>query len=200
LNTVVLSKRKIVPEYNLKKAQLAFFIGQKVNVTDIFPTIIDSSLTILSDEMTLVPDQETAEDNDSPESAAKASPPPPPECGMPKYAPRYGYVEGNDEMLIFYTKKLEEKKYGSKTNIYLNGFFMCFFIIELQITFESNTPDIDWSADVDAASIEVKDQMVSFRTPKFLASTNARTAVKIILRQRDRVLKPLDYFYIQKCN
>jgi hypothetical protein len=66
------------------------------------------------------------EDDKSTESAAKSNPSPPPDCRMYKYAPRRGYTEGNQEILIFYTKKLEEKKYGSKKIIYLNLFLMFF--------------------------------------------------------------------------
>jgi len=197
----VLSKRQIVPEYNLKIGQLAFCIGQKQNLNERFPRIINPELTIFSDEMIIVPDQGTGEDNISTESTAKSNPsPPPPDCLMYKYRPRYGYTEGDEEILIFYTKKLEEKKYGSKINIYLYEFVMCFSIKELQIKFQSDTPGIDWSEEVDAATIEVKNEMVSFKTPKFLPSINEPTAVKIILQQRDRVLLPLQYSYILKCN
>ncbi len=77
---------------------------------------------------------------------------------------------------------------------------MFFFIIELQITFQSDTPNINWSAEVNASTIEVKDQMVSFRTPSLLSFNNPPNRVKIILQQRDRTLQSLEYFYIQKCN
>jgi len=116
----MLSKRQIVGEYNLKKAQLAFFIGQKHDVNDIFPTIINPSLIIFSEDMIMVSDEGTVEDEKSTESAAKSNPSPPPECLMRNYAPRRGYTDGDQEILIFYEKKLEEKKYGSKKIIYLN--------------------------------------------------------------------------------
>jgi hypothetical protein len=151
--------------------------------------------------MILVPDEGTTEDDRSDEPAAISNVPPPPECRMYKYAPRYGYTQGNDEMLIFFTRKLEEKKYGSKKNTDLHQFVIYFSIIELQIRFESVTPNINWSAEINTADIEVKDPMVSFRIPKFPFSINARTAVKIILQQRDRMLeKSLEYFYIPPCN
>ncbi len=33
-------------------------------------------------------------------------------CRMYKYAPRSGYTDSNDEVLIFFTNKLKPKKYG----------------------------------------------------------------------------------------
>lgn len=33
-------------------------------------------------------------------------------CQIYKYAPRTGYTESNDEILIFFTNKLKTKKYG----------------------------------------------------------------------------------------
>ena len=96
--------------------------GQKLNINDKFPTIIDPYVSIISDEMTLIPDQESIEDNESTKSTTESNSSSPPECRMYKYASRYGYTEGNDEVLIFYNKKLEEKKYGSKNNIYFYEF------------------------------------------------------------------------------
>lgn len=38
-------------------------------------------------------------------------------CYMRKYAPRYGYTDGGEEMIILFTTKLNEKKYGSTKNV-----------------------------------------------------------------------------------
>ncbi|CAF4159896.1 unnamed protein product, partial [Rotaria sordida] len=170
------SGKKIVHEYNLKKTQLAFTIGRKININDRFPRILDSHLTIYSDEMMEDTEKETVEDTKSTESVAQSNSPPP-DCRMYKYAPRSGYTTGNEEVLIFYTKKLENK-YG--------------------ITFEYDTPNINEQTSFPAIDIEVKGQMVSFKTPIFPYSINEPTPVKIILQQKDRMLETLRYFYVPK--
>ncbi|CAF0849512.1 unnamed protein product [Rotaria sordida] len=173
------SGTKIVHEYNLKKTQLAFTIGRKINIDDRFPTILDSHLTIYSDEMMEDTEKETVEDTKSTESVAQSNSPPP-DCRMYKYAPRSGYTTGNEEVLIFYTNKLE-KKYGN-----------------LLVTFEYDTPNINEQTSFPAIDIEVKGQMVSFKTPIFPYSINEPTPVKIILQQKDRMLETLRYFYVPK--
>ncbi len=103
-----LSKRKMVAEYQLKQAHLAFFIGKRINPTDNFPRVIDLGLTELSEEMTLFPDASTGS------SAQPKSPP----CNVYQYAPRYGYTDGNDLMLVFLTRKPNERINGSKKNYF----------------------------------------------------------------------------------
>ncbi|CAF4732012.1 unnamed protein product [Rotaria sp. Silwood1] len=172
------SGRKIVQEYNLKKTQLAFTIGRKKNIEDKFPTILDLGLTIYSEEMVEDAEKEIVEDTRPTESVVQSHSPPP-DCRMYKYAPRYGYTTGKEEVLIFYTKKLEENKYGN-----------------LQITFQYDTSNIGSQTSFAATDIEVKGQMVSFRTPLFPYSINEPTPVKIILQQKERMLETLRYFYV----
>ena len=102
----------MVAQYNLKKARLAFFLGQKFDINDRFPTMIDSHLPVFSDELILVPSETTGED----EKTAQSTTLPPPVCQVDKYAPHYGFGKGDDEMLVFLTRKPEENKYGSKKN------------------------------------------------------------------------------------
>ncbi|CAF3462000.1 unnamed protein product [Rotaria sp. Silwood1] len=172
------SGRKIVQEYNLKKTQLAFTIGRKINIEDKFPTILDLGLTIYSEEMVEDAEKEIVEDTRPTESVVQSHSPPP-DCRMYKYAPRYGYTTGKEEVLIFYTKKLEENKYGN-----------------LQVTFQYDISNIEWQTSFAATDIEVKGQMVSFRTPLFPYSINEPTPVKIILQQKERMLETLRYFYV----
>jgi hypothetical protein len=68
----------------------------------------------------------------------------------------------------------------------------------LKITFECNT--LQWSALVAAHDIEVKDQMVAFKTPCFPFSIIELTPANIILQQEKRMLEKLKYFYVPKCN
>lgn len=60
--------------------------------------------------------------------------------------------------------------------------------------FKYDTSDIHWEASV--LNLEVKDQMISFRTPTFPYSIDTCITVNIILRQRRRVLDPLTFDYI----
>ena len=109
-----LSKRQIVPYYNLKRARLAFFLGQKLNLNEPFPTMIDSHGLILSDEFILLPTEKN-DDNDKPvESTGQSDPLPSHVCRIDRYAPHFGYTIGSDEMLLSLTKKPEETKYGSR--------------------------------------------------------------------------------------
>ncbi|CAF4364653.1 unnamed protein product [Rotaria sp. Silwood2] len=174
------SGRKIVQEYNLKRTQLAFTIGTKINVNDSFPTILNPHLTIYSEEMVEDAEKETVEDTKLTESVTQPILPPP-ECPWYKYAPRCGYTTGEEEVLIFYKKKLEENTYGN-----------------LQVTFEYGMPNIGWQTSFPATNIEVKGQMVSFKTPAFPYFINEPTPVKIVLQQKGRMLEALQYFYVPK--
>jgi len=73
-----------------------------------------------------------------------------------------------------------------------------FLLIELQVTFEYDTSEVQWSASV--VDLEVKDQMVYFKTPSFPYSITELTPVKIIFRQRKRILEPLEFSYLPICN
>ncbi|CAF3316721.1 unnamed protein product [Rotaria socialis] len=180
-NDIVLnlsSGRQIVKEYNIKSMQLAFVIAIKNNINDTFPKEIVSDLTAYSEEMTDTNEKESLDEN-NPTDSIKKSIFPPPDCRMYKYAPRNGSTQGNEEVLIFYTKKLEENKYGN-----------------IQVMFESDTDDIHWQPPALAIDVEVKGQMVSFKTPYFPFQIDKLVPVKIILRQNERILEPLRYFYV----
>ncbi|CAF4035794.1 unnamed protein product [Rotaria magnacalcarata] len=180
-NDIVLnlsSGRQIVKEYNVKSMQLAFVIGIQNNINDTFPKEIVPDLTAYSEEMTDTNEKESLNEN-NPTDSIKKSIFPPPDCRMYKYAPRNGSTQGNEEVLIFYTKKLEENKYGN-----------------VQVTFESDTDDIHWQPPALAIDVEVKGQMVSLKTPCFPFQIDKLVPVKIILRQNERILEPLRYFYV----
>jgi hypothetical protein len=109
-----ISKREMVAQYNLKKAHLAFFIGEKINANSEFPQVIEPRLTEFSEIMTLVSDGPTDKSNSSSL----------PDCGVDQYAPRYGYTDGGDLMLIFLTRKPDERKNGSRKNSFFSKFFI----------------------------------------------------------------------------
>lgn len=54
----------------------------------------------------------------------------PPVCRVYKYAPRYGFDRGEEEMVIFLTNKLEPMKYGGSTSF---SFFIQMSSLFLQI-------------------------------------------------------------------
>lgn len=188
----------MVQEYNLKKMELAFSIGQKLNLNDRFPTIVDGDVIVFSEEMFDNFEKETSEVIEHTESLTNSPAPP---CHVKKYAPKYGYARGNDDLLIFYEKKLEEKKYGGNTYYILKAVFIWFLFSKgLEVTFVCALSNLNWSKKLDTQDVYVKDQMVSFKTPFFPFAYHESIPVDIKLQQRDRVLENLRYFYIPESN
>ncbi len=70
--------------------------------------------------------------------------------------------------------------------------------IELQVSFEYDTPLNHWSEPV--LDLEVKDQMVSFRTPRFPFSIDQCITVDIVLKQKRRSVEPMKFDYIPSGN
>lgn len=68
----------------------------------------------------------------------------------------------------------------------------------MQIIFQSDKSNINWSEEVN--DIEVENNMVSFRVPKFPHLVKEQIPMKIILQQKDRITESLQYHYIPKCN
>ncbi len=62
------------------------------------------------------------------------------------------------------------------------------------MTFEYDSAVHHWVEPV--LDLEVKDQMVSFRTPSFPYSIDSCTTVNVVLKQRTRILEPLQFVYI----
>ncbi|CAF4499200.1 unnamed protein product [Rotaria sp. Silwood2] len=173
------SAKDTIKEFNLEKAQLAFTIGKKTIEDNNITYIVCSQTTVFSEEMT-----ENIRESDLVNAPTESTIVRPhslisSDCRMYKYAPRSGFTDTNDEILIFYTNKLKPSKYG-----------------ELQVTFEFDGPTDHWSASV--LELEVKDQMVSFRTPYFPFSIDKTTTVNIILKQEKTLLEPLTFDYIPR--
>jgi hypothetical protein len=107
-------------EFNLDICQLAFTIGEKTIRNGITTYIAYACTTAFSDEMSETVGRELDSDNAPTESttrrshSSKSS-----NCGVYKYAPRNGYTDSNDEVLIFLTNKLKPKRYGGKIIIFL---------------------------------------------------------------------------------
>ncbi|CAF1026866.1 unnamed protein product [Rotaria sordida] len=174
------SVKDTIKEFNLEKAQLAFTIGKKAMENNNVTFIVFNRTTVFSEEMPENISRESdLDDVPSVPTIVRSHPLSPSECRMYKYAPRSGFTDSNDEILIFYTSKLKLKKYG-----------------ELQVMFEFDGSTDHWSTSV--LDLDVKDQMVSFRTPYFPLSINRTTTVNIILKQEKRVLEPLTFNYIPR--
>ncbi|CAF3894940.1 unnamed protein product [Rotaria sordida] len=174
------SVKDTIKEFNLEKAQLAFTIGKKTMENNNVTFIVFNRTTVFSEEMAENISRESdLDDVPSVPTIVRSHPLSPSECRMYKYAPRSGFTDSNDEILIFYTSKLKLKKYG-----------------ELQVMFEFDGSTDHWSTSV--LDLDVKDQMVSFRTPYFPLSINRTTTVNIILKQEKRVLEPLTFNYIPR--
>ncbi len=172
-----------IKEFNLDRPQLAFTLGRK---TDGNLCVFYTCTTQFSDEIEI-----TGRGSDSDRSHI----PKPSICQMYKYAPRNGYTDGNDEVLMFFTNKLKQNRYGGEIKIFvLIDFFSFYLSIDLEVTFEYDTSDHHWSAPV--LDLEVNDQMISFRTPTFPFQIDSRTTVNVILKQRKRTFEPLQFDYI----
>ncbi|CAF1022539.1 unnamed protein product [Adineta steineri] len=170
--------RDTIKEFNLDKAQLAFTVGKKV-IDTTNTTIVYALTTIFSNEIIDTTSKELDFDNTPTESKTLRSHPPKlSECFMYKYAPRQGHRNSKDEVLIFYTNGLQLKTYG-----------------ELEVIFECEIFDGKWWSQP-VLDLEVKNQMVSFRTPIFPYTINDITPVNIILRQKKRTLEQLIFNYI----
>jgi hypothetical protein len=103
--------KNITREYDLKKSQLAFTIGKKLNENDKFPTILYLDTTIFSEDMMENHKDEPDADNET-ESSSTKSDASSHLCRMYRYAPRKGYTDEHEEVLIFYTGKIGVRTYG----------------------------------------------------------------------------------------
>ncbi|CAF4276781.1 unnamed protein product, partial [Rotaria socialis] len=161
----LLSIKDTIKEFNLEKAQLAISIGKKATNTNDNDTIwiIYNRTTVLSDELIQQFGKESyANCTPSGTSSVRFNSSEESDCRVYKYAPKFSYADSSDEILIFYTNRLQLKKYG-----------------ELQVTFEFEGPNDKWTEP--ALELEVIDRMVSFRAPIFPFLINCATTVNIIL-------------------
>jgi hypothetical protein len=75
-------------------------------MTDLYP-----DTTVFSEEMIEGVGKEIdGDDSNQPSNERPISSPS--VCRVYKYAPRYGFAESHEDMVIFLTNKLEPKKYG----------------------------------------------------------------------------------------
>lgn len=75
----------------------------------------------------------------------------------------------------------------------------CFiYLLALQVTFECNISDGRWSQSI--TDFDIKDRMVSFKTPIFPYPVDSTKPVDIKLQQDGRVIGTLPYFYISSRN
>ncbi len=101
-----------IKEFHLDKAQLAFTIGQKILIDNnrTIGMIAYSSTTIFSDEIIEIVTREShkkcIKKNYHPSNSSS--------CQVHTYAPRNGYTNGNDQVIIVFNNKLKPKKYGGK--------------------------------------------------------------------------------------
>lgn len=103
------SAKDTINKYNLEKSQLAFSIGQKnMNTNNI---VIYPDTTVYSEEMIEGVNKEVEGENSILSPNDKPIPSPS-DCRVYKYAPRYGFGESEEDMVIFLTSKLEPRKYG----------------------------------------------------------------------------------------
>ncbi|CAF3337011.1 unnamed protein product [Rotaria sp. Silwood1] len=172
--------KDIIDEYNLDKSQLAFTVAKKVSTDGQTMFQLYPDTTVYSEEMVEGVDIESTVDNSIHSTTAKTNSSTS-NCRVYKYAPKWGYDTSNEDMLIFLTNKLEPKKYG-----------------ELKITFECDLPNNHWSQSID--NIDIKDRMISFKTPAFPYPFEMVRQVNVILKQSNRTLGTLTYYYMSALN
>lgn len=110
------SPKDTIRQYNLDKSQLAFTIGQKENPNEAFPSKIYTATTVYSDIMVKNTHKDVDEQTTNSASAVENQSSTP-QSTVYKYAPKSGSMNGNDEILIFFRKKLRIQKYGGKNNM-----------------------------------------------------------------------------------
>ncbi|CAM2705369.1 unnamed protein product [Rotaria socialis] len=167
-------------EYNLDRSQLAFTVGRKMadNGRDTIELFLES--TVFSEEMVEGGDMESSIGSNIQLSTVELDPTVN-KCQVYKYAPKHGFDVSNEDMVIFLTRKLEPKKFG-----------------ELTITFECNWDDQRWSEPIN--NIDIKDRMISFKTPIFPYACDLPRPVDVILKQHNHVLATLKYYYFSTFN
>lgn len=118
-------------------------------------------------------------------------------CRVARYAPKYGFAQSQEEMILVMMQKVEQKKYkGLSCHIefQLNmKFFSC--LIDLKVTFQCQIGEgVVWSAE--AIDLTMKDRILSFKTPIFPNPSDETTAVDIDISLNGQLLQQLKYFYL----
>ncbi len=108
-----------IREFNLNKSQLAFTVCKKIIQDNTVTMITYAHTTIFSDELIDSVREVDPENSPTESSAVRSRSSGSSICRMHKYAPRKGSVNGNDEVLIFFTNKIKLGKYGGKITIFL---------------------------------------------------------------------------------
>ncbi|CAF1451012.1 unnamed protein product [Adineta steineri] len=172
------SARAAKKDYDLKRSQLAFAVIKKTIINGQIMNEIFPQTTALSDEM--IENENSvldAADDDDNQSLNKKVGSSSPICRVLKYAPHYGFDTSIDEIVIILSNKLEPKTYGP-----------------LKITFECDTSKGRWSQPI--SEVNIKDRIISFKTPIFPYPDEESKVVDIVLRQDTRDLETLKYYYI----
>ena len=100
-----------ISEYNLDRCQLAFTVGKLVMRDGQQYWEIEPGTTAFSEEMVEGAEKEVEGEIDS-QSPTTNTNSTAPICRVYKYAPKSGFANGDEDMLIFLTNKLEPRKYG----------------------------------------------------------------------------------------
>jgi len=198
--------KETVIEFKLDQTILAFtIVRQYVNNNDIRTDVYTES-TIFSHIMIegeAKGKESETEQNTQLIDGESVTSAPPPLCRVYKYAPRYGFDTSEEDMVIFLTNKLEPKKYGGWINYF--SLFACKFLyfsslLDLQISFECDTANGRWVYSLPKDKIEIKDRMVSIKTPIFSDSIEGIQSVDINLKQQSRPIETIKYFYLSTSN
>ena len=191
--------KDMINEYNLDHTQLAFTVGRQVpgdhqSKPDFYPeTTIFSEAMIEGGSNELDGDHDVQSPNEKPISSR-------PLCRVYKYAPKYGFDQNEEDMMVLLTNKIEPKKYGgmNEENIPSSTHFSRLYSIAIQISFRSNIFGNPWSMVL--SEVFTKDCTVSFKTPRCPYSLNEIMPVDIIIEQGSQIIETIKYFYLPTSN
>jgi hypothetical protein len=101
-----------IQQFHLDKCQLAFTIGKRRIMNDIVTFIAFACTTVYSEELIEIVKESEPNNPTTVSMTGRSHTLINAGCRMYKYAPRSGYTDSNDEILIFFTSKLKPNKYG----------------------------------------------------------------------------------------
>lgn len=187
--------KEMISEYNLDHTQLAFTVARQVMANNQLMINLYPETTVFSEAMIEGGSKEIDGDQDvqSPNEKPILSRP---SCRVYKYAPKYGFDQNEEDVVVLLTNKVEPKKYGrmNEENFPSSTHFSLLYSIAIQVNFRSNMFGNAWSMGL--SEVFTKDCMLSFKTPRCPYSLNEIMPVDVIIEQGNQVLQTLKYFYL----
>lgn len=107
--------KEMINTYNLGHSHLAFTVGRDLMENNELKRYFYWETTVFSEVMIEGESKDIDGDHDVQSPNGKPTSPPS-LCRVFKYAPKYGFDQNEEDMVVMLTGKLEPKKYGGLTN------------------------------------------------------------------------------------